>query len=56
MSSFKIKKGEIYRARVVGMPGVREIRVNTILTKVVTCEDIESKMNMVARIRDLEQL
>lgn len=56
MSSMEIIKGADYKAKVVGMEGIRTIRVNTILQNVVTCEDIETKMNMVAKICDLKQL
>lgn len=54
MNTFEIKKGEKYNAKIVGMTGTRKIRVNSILVNVVTCEDIETKMNMVAKICDLE--
>lgn len=49
----EIEKGKLYKAKVVGFSIIREIRVNTVLTNVVTAQDIESKINVVARICDL---
>lgn len=55
MSNIEIKQGTAYRTKVIGMEGIREIQVTSILTNVVTCVDVETKESYVARICDLEQ-
>lgn len=49
----ELVKGQRYLSKVIGLEGVREIRIHSILTKVVTCEDIQTKKNQVARICDI---
>ena len=54
MKGQEIIKGRIYLSKVVGLQGIRKIRVHSILNNVVTCEDLETCMNSVAKIYDIE--
>lgn len=50
----EIEKGRVYLSKVIGFQGIRNIRVHTNLNNVVICEDIQTSMNVIAQICEIE--
>ena len=56
MDRLEIEKGKCYKAKVIGLEGIRKVKVTSIHTNVVTCRDEKSRQNVVAKISDLEPI